>query len=272
MKIKLAVCLAILSTTLFVGTFSFAGSNVYLGSGDGGTKSFDDVDHSIWNGLLQKYVDEDGMVDYRSLHQSRDDMRKLERYLATLSQANAATSSSADGKMAFWINAYNAVTIRGILREFPTSSIRNHTARFFGYNIWENLHLYVGGQAYSLDSMEHEILRKMGDPRIHFAVVCASIGCPRLLNEAYTRSELQNQLDLNSRDFFNRKQNFRYDASSNRIQLSSILKWYGSDFGSGQTQLLKRIATWLPASAKQAASEGRVSVQFLDYDWRLNSQ
>ena len=135
--------------------------------------------------------------------------------------------------LAFWINAYNATTIEGILQVYPTSSIRNHTAKVAGYNLWKDLPLLVGGKPHSLDAMEHQILRKMGEPRIHFAIVCASVGCPRLMNEAYTPDRIEEQLALNTRDFFSRSQNFQVDQSG-VMHVSSILDWFGEDFGPTQ--------------------------------------
>ena len=113
----------------------------------------------------------------------------------------------------------------------------------------------------------------MGEPRIHFAIVCASIGCPRLLNEAYVPSRIQEQLETNARDFFSRPQNFRYDQNSQRIYLSSILDWFGEDFGSNRAEQLRKIAGWLPAkAAQQAAKQNSAQVSFLDYNWNLNEQ
>ncbi len=236
-------------------------------------RSMDDISHSTWNRLLRKYVDRNGMVDYRGLKASRSDMQDLQNYLSQLSAANPQAKASRNAKIAFWINAYNALTVYGILREYPTSSIRNHTAKVFGYNIWKDLKLTIGGHPYSLNDMEHKILRKVGDPRVHFAIVCASKGCPRLLNEAYTASRVDKQLELNARDFFSRSQNFQYDPRSGRAALSSILKWFGTDFGQDQAAQLRRISPWLPtATARQAASAGRLRVTYLDYDWSLNDR
>lgn len=261
-------------TTLapFWVTSADAGNEVYVGSKTAGTKSLDEVDHSAWNSLLQKYVNDNGMVNYRAWHGSRADTQQLDRYLSLLSTGNPSRATRS-GKLAFWINAYNAVTIRGILREYPTSSIRNHTARIFGYNIWKHLQLYVGGRPYSLEGIEHEILRKMNEPRIHFAIVCASVGCPRLLNEAYTAERVQQQLEDNAKDFFSRRRNFRYDASGQRFYLSEIFSWFGSDFGADQAGQLRRISDWLPTEAtRQAAKRNAVSISYLDYNWNLNSQ
>ncbi|RMG32754.1 MAG: DUF547 domain-containing protein [Planctomycetota bacterium] len=233
----------------------------------------DRIDHSLWDALLQKYVDRDGFVDYRRWKATAADRQALDRYLAILSTGNPDQRTTRQAKLAFWINAYNALTIRGILREYPTTSIRNHTARLFGYNIWKNLHLYVGGKPYHLEQIEHQILRPMRDPRIHFAIVCASRGCPRLLNRAYVPEKVDEQLDANARDFFSRPQNFRFDPAANRFYLSSILSWFAEDFGSDTAAQLRRIAPYLPTeAARQAALRGNVSISYLDYDWSLNDQ
>ncbi len=233
--------------------------------------SIDHINHSYFDALLKKYVDSDGYVDYRRWKNSPTDRERLIQYLAHLSRASTSLRASRSAQLAFWINAYNAVTIEGILQKYPTSSIRNHTAQLFGYNIWKDLPLLVGGKPYSLDTIEHAILRKMGEPRIHFAIVCASVGCPRLRNEAYTSQELEQQLEDNARDFFSRKKNLRVDAGSHTLYLSSILDWFGSDFGSSQPAQLKAIRPYLPASAQQLLL-GNVRVKFLDYDWSLNDQ
>ena len=271
--------LIVFSTALaFVATMTssdaLAGANSYVGTKthSGPSVSMDRIDHSPWDGLLRKYVDENGLVNYRDWHASSADQQQLSGYLSTLSTASRKLPASPDAKKAFWINAYNAVTVSGILREYPTSSIRNHTAKLLGYNIWKDYQLYVDGQPYALEDMEHKILRPMSDPRVHFAIVCASIGCPRLLNEAYVPQRLEEQLETNARDFFSRSQNFKCDANGN-FELSSILDWYGEDFGSDRKAQLRRMAPWLPtAETRQAAEQGNVSVSFQDYDWNLNEK
>ena len=235
--------------------------------------SMDQINHSSWDSLVKKYVDQNGYVNYKGWHASASDQRALTTYLNQLSKADPDMSASQNAKLAFWINAYNAVTVHGILREYPTTSIRNHTAKVFGYNIWKNLQLVVGGKPYSLEGIEHQILRKMNEPRIHFAIVCASIGCPRLLNEAYTANQVQKQLDINAKDFFSRSQNFRFDQQNKQFQLSSILSWFGTDFGSNQGAQLKTMAAWLPNKAAQnAALQNSVRIKYLDYNWDLNDQ
>ena len=154
----------------------------------------DVIEHDIWGQLLAKHVDDRGRVNYRNWQASQADSAALDEYLNRLSTASRSIPASREAQFAFWINAYNAVTVKGILREYPTSSIRNHTAKLYGYNIWKDLLLAVDGLRVSLEDMEHKVLRKMGDPRIHFAIVCASHSCPRLLNQAYVAQHLDAQL------------------------------------------------------------------------------
>lgn len=254
---------------------SLSGAEVLVGASIKSSQrvSMDKIDHAIWDGLLRKYVDEDGMVNYRDWQASRRDIQILEQYLRRLSSASLTAKRSRTAEVAYWINAYNAVTVKGIFREYPTTSIRNHTAKLFGYNIWKNLKLQVDGKRYSLEHIEHEILRKKNEPRIHFAIVCASKGCPRLLNEAYTSDDLDEQLDRNAKDFFARSANFRMNQRAKTLYMSAILDWFGEDFGSSQTSQLRAISKWLPTdAAKQLATNGSAKVSYLDYDWSLNEQ
>ncbi len=241
---------------------------------DGGPAvPLDAVDHSEWDRLLRKYVDRDGMVDYAGWKASESDRAALGQYLAVLGAADPTAETSKAGRLAFWINAYNALTVHGILDVYPTSSIRNHTARLVGYNIWDDLLLPVGDQKYSLNQIEHEILRKLDEPRIHFAIVCASIGCPRLLDRAYTPAALESQLAENTRDFFSRERNFQVDLQRRRVKVSSILNWFAEDFGPTPQKGLAGLAEYLPdGAARRLVEQGDFSVSFLGYDWSLNEQ
>ena len=234
--------------------------------------SLSQIDHSIWSDLLGRYVDGSGNVNYRALKDSAEDRALLTGYLDQLSRADTERPASQEDRLAFWINAYNAVTLEGILREYPTSSIRNHT-NLVGYNIWDHLLLRVGSQKVSLNEMEHDILRKMGEPRIHFAIVCASIGCPRLLNEAYVPERIGDQLTTNARHFFSQAANFRVDDQTGAVYLSAILQWFAKDFGETEADRLATLAPYLPSdeAREQIASDG-VSINYLDYDWSLNEQ
>lgn len=275
-RIRIVAGLAVIGLSVLTGTYACrAASTVIVGAKIPESRRIpvDRIDHSAWDGLVQKYVDSAGLVDYRGCKASARDREVLGNYLHHLSAASFGKDASREAKLAFWINAYNAVTVEGILREYPTTSIRNHTAKVLGYNIWKDLQLLVGDESYSLDQMEHEILRKMDEPRIHFAIVCASIGCPRLLNEAYTADELDAQLTANAKAFFADDGKFRYDSARKAIAVSPILDWFGEDFGKTQAERLRKIAPYLPDTAAQEfARSGTARVTFLEYDWGLNDQ
>lgn len=234
--------------------------------------SYDEVDHRLLDRLLKKYVDQDGMVNYRAWHANSEDRAALTQYLAELGKPDANKRSTKSAQLAYWINAYNGLTIEGILRVYPTTSIRNHTAKLIGYNIWKDLKLISGDQEISLDEIEHQVLRKMNEPRIHFAIVCASRSCPRLLNSAYTADALERQLADNTRDFFSRPQNFRIVSANRTLRLSSIISWFGSDFGKTQSEQLRYLAPYFPERGKRLVAAGGYRIQFQDYDWKLNEQ
>lgn len=234
--------------------------------------SMDSINHQVFDKLLKKYVDKNGMVNYKAWHASSADRSSLKSYLDHLSQASLSTPAQRNAQLAYWINSYNAVTIEGILRVYPTTSIRNHTAKVVGYNIWKNLKLHVGDSKVSLEDIEHKVLRKMNEPRIHFAIVCASIGCPRLLNEAYMPEKMEQQLVVNTKDFFARSQNLQVDANSKTIKLSKLLNWYGSDFGGDINTQLAAYQKYWPEASTQAVAAGGYNVSYLTYDWNLNTQ
>jgi hypothetical protein len=266
---RVFLCLFFIAVT----TVCHAGSKVTLGLDVASSSlvSMDRLSHSAWHTLLQKYVDVRGNVNYTAWQRSASDVQALDNYLNMLSYASPKIRAGREAQFAFWINAYNAVTVKGILREYPTTSIRNHTAKVLGYNIWHDLLLTVGGQQYSLDQIEHKVLRPMGDPRVHFAIVCASHSCPRLLNEAYTAQRLEQQLVANTRNFFANRENFR--QGNGTFYLSAILKWFADDFGDSQAVQLRSIAPYLPDRASyEAAANGSGRVSYLDYDWSLNDQ
>jgi len=233
--------------------------------------SIDQINHQSYNQLLQTFVNDRGQVNYGAWKNNQAAVQALDAYLATLSRANPQLGSQRANQLAFWINAYNAVTIKGILREYPTTSIRNHTSETGGYNIWKTLFLPVGNSQYNLDSIEHKILRKMNEPRIHFAIVCASHSCPRLLMRAYQPQHIEAQLTHNTKNFFANPENFRWDPAQRRFHLSEIIQWFGSDFGATQADQLRYLSTYLPTpQAQQAAQQNAGSVSYLNYSWALN--
>jgi hypothetical protein len=197
----------------------------------------------------------------------------LRDYLKALGSVDLERPAPKPAELAFWINAYNALTLHGILQLYPTNSIRKHTLPVGGYNIWKDLFLQVDGKDYSLHQIEHGILRKLGEPRIHFAIVCASKGCPPLRREPYIAERLNAQLADNSRRFFARSTNFQADPASHTVSISSILHWYAADFGTDQIEQMAFVRPYLPSPEKLTwLSEEDLVVQYVDYDWSLNDQ
>lgn len=272
----IAVVLSVLLVLIVIGIWAAARTSYVIVHGERiaseDRKSFDDVDHSAWDDLLNKYVDEAGMVDYRHWHGSDADREKLSRYLETLSSGDATLKSSRAGKLAFYINAYNALTIEAILNRYPTESIRDHVNPV-GFNLWDHVKLRVGDEQLSLTAIEHERLRTMNEPRIHFAIVCASISCPRLLNEAYLAETLEQQLSGNTRHFFAQSSNFQFDTERNIVKFNPILSWFKSDFGATQSARMKTISPYLPSEeARKLVLQPELKVEFLNYNWNLNEQ
>ena len=234
--------------------------------------SIDAIDHRPWDTLLLRFVDGAGNVDYAGWKDSRADVRSLDDYLSALSRAQPEREARREARLAFWINAYNALTIRGILDEYP-AAIPDHEAWLGRFSFWTDLLLHVGDSDYSLTQIEQELLRPMREPRIHFALVCGARGCPRLLNRAYESGKLERQLRENSRDFFADPQKLKYDPSTGQLRLSPILKWYAKDFGESEQEVWETIAPYLPDEVtRQRPGAIGLSASYLDYDQSLNEQ
>ena len=217
--------------------------------------------------LLQAYVT-DGMVDYLGF---KKDEKILDQYLDTLDKTDPETLPE-DQKLAFYINAYNAYTIKLILDNFkddgPPASIKK-IGTFFT-SPWKISFAKVGGTLYSLDNIEHDIIRKQwNEPRIHFAVNCASLSCPPIIPEPYLGLSLDNQLEASTRAFLtDTKMNY---LDGKTLYISSIFKWYAEDFKDGPVQfILDHTEGEMHDRIVQLGKE--VKIKYLDYDWSLNGK
>lgn len=218
-------------------------------------------DHAVWNDLLNAHVDASGWVSYKGFIQ---DSTKLNAYLKTLSVCSPSDSWAKDEKLAYWINAYNAFTVRLILDHYPLESIKDIKKGIpFINSVWDIKFFTIAGEKMDLNDIEHAILRtEFNEPRIHFAIVCASRSCPKLLNEAYTSEKLEAQLQQQAIDFINDPSKNRFQE--NEIELSPIFKWFKKDFTEG-TNLKQYLAEF----AKKDFREG-ANVVYTEYDWSLN--
>lgn len=209
--------------------------------------------HKIFNQLLQKHVSEKGDVDYLGF---KTDYKKLRSYIFELGKNTPQNDWLKEEKLVYWINAYNAFTIDLILRNYPLNSIKDIKDPW-GQRLWK-----LDKKWYNLNEIEHQILRKMNEPRIHFAIVCASYSCPKLQNEAFTAEKLETQLTKVTSDFLNDSE--RNSIYKNSLELSKIFKWFKKDFEQNGT-LIDFINQYSDISISQKAS-----IRFKDYNWDLN--
>ena len=215
---------------------------------------------AIFNNLLQKHVTETGVVDYNAF---KADETQLDKYLSYLEATKTESSWSTDKEKAFWINAYNAYTIKKILENYPLKSIMD--IKEDRQTAWKIPFAKVGGNTYTLDHIEHKILRKkLFDPRIHVGVNCASGSCPKLGNIAFTAENIDATLEQLMKSFVN--DSSRNKISENKVQISAIFDWFKEDFTKNGTvidYLNKYSNTPIKADAK---------ISYLKYDWSLNSK
>ncbi|MDB2657759.1 DUF547 domain-containing protein [bacterium] len=215
---------------------------------------------SIFDSLLQKNVDKTGRVDYQSL---KNNETLLDNYLAYIQNNEPTKDWSSNKKKAFWINTYNAYTIKIILNNYPLKSIRD--IKIDGKTAWKIPFVKVGQKRYTLDQIEHEILRKkFNDPRIHVGINCASVSCPRLWNFAFTEDNIAYSLDNLMKVFIN--DTTRNKISKNNVALSEIFNWFSKDFIKNGT-----IINYLNTYAAIKISE-KASIKYLTYDWSLNKK
>ena len=223
--------------------------------------------HDKWDQLLQKHVDQNGLVNYKGM---KADLAVLDDYLNLLSSnhPDKATWSEKE-QLAYWINAYNAFTEKLILDNYPVESIKDIGSSInipFVNTPWDIKFINIGDEEYDLNNIEHGIIRKEFDePRIHFALVCAAISCPRLRNEAYTHAELNVQLEEEARFFFNNPA--KNNVSKESMQLSKLMSWYWGDFKGQAKSRAEYVNRYSDVKANPDAD-----VDFLDYNWTLNEQ
>jgi hypothetical protein len=221
-----------------------------------------DHSHKTYDAILKKYV-ANGRVDYKSLKTETS----LKGYLDSLSAVTVGeyNAYSKEQKLAFLINSYNAFTIQLILDNYPLKSIRN--IGILPLAAWKKEFFTLLGEERSLGWIEHEKLRKdFDEPRIHFAIVCASIGCPPLINEAYTPEKLEVQLQTVMNQFLNDSAKNRYDAESNTLYISSIFDWFKQDFTKKGS-----IIDFIQASMKVKIGK-EPKIKYTYYDWNLNEK
>ena len=228
-------------------------------------------DFSDWDDLLKKYVDLnkiDGTrlntVNYKKL-QNDPVFPKLIDELKSFSPSQLQTHKE---KLAFWINVYNVFAVKIVTENYPLKSIKDIGGLF--KPVWKHNAGVVGRREYTLDEIEHKILRKMGEPRIHVAIVCASISCPDLVTDVFKPERLNEQLDTQMRNFLaNPEKGMRVDADGKRLFLSSIFDWFNEDFES-HGGVLKFIQPHVDPKYRQVLESSSLRVFYMEYNWKLN--
>ena len=224
--------------------------------------------HSAFDQILKKYVNNSGLVDYNGI--AKDTIFKA--YMKSLESAKPEAMSH-DGQLAFWINAYNAVTIDKVIRWKPRKSVRETLIP----GVWISTKFYtsrentVAGRLVSQDDIEDILRKQLKDPRIHFAIICASSGCPQMPRFAYTEANVQMKLEEETRIYLNSKRGTRIDAAENTLFISKIFDWYAGDFESKYGSVLAFIKPYLDQRTLQFL-EKNPQIAYIDYDWALNAQ
>ncbi len=246
--------------------------------------------HELFDGVLKRFVNDAGLVNYRGL---ADNPADLDAYLALLASISPDSQPesfpTSEDRLAYWINAYNASVIKIVLTYYPISSVTDvkppTLLSFFGQKsgFFFFQRLTYGGKPMSLHDLEKGIIRKrFSDPRVHFALNSASMGCPRLPNEVFLPHHLEAQLGNETLVFLSERRNLRLDSRTNILYMSSILHWYKDDFldwcgtnlNKKDPTLVDYVLHFAPKRLKQEIESAKtpVSIKFIPYDWRLNDQ
>ncbi len=248
------------------------------------------LSHASFDRLLQRFVDHEGRVNYSALKQDSRDLDQYYHLIATFSpDSHPDLFPSESHKLAYWINAYNATAIKTVLVYYPISSVLDvkPPAVFFflseksGFFVFQRL--TYGGKTTSLYYLGNGVIReRFQEPRIHFALNCAALGCPRLPRQAFSGEDLERQLDQETRKFLSEARNFRIDHSGKTIYMSSIFKWYEDDFlnwyqknySESKASLVNYIALYLTSDKAAELKEhgNQYALRFLPYDWGLNDK
>lgn len=225
--------------------------------------------------VLTQFVSPKGVVNYKAMKKKEGSLARYMVYLARVSPAEYKRWTNTE-KIAFWINAYNALTLKAILEHYPVSSIRKISG------VWNKKTFQVMGQSMTLDHIEHQILRKQfNEPRIHMALVCASKSCPPLRNRPFTGKQLSQELNQQTQQFVRDPSKFKIEQAQKKVYLSSIFKWYGQDFvpyykttayqgSQKQRASLKFLSGYLSPSQQKFLKTAQYRITYLSYDWSLN--
>jgi hypothetical protein len=220
--------------------------------------------HEAWARVLAGFVSDRGEVDFRALSRNRGDLDAFLDYVARISPRSAPDSfPGREAKLAYYINAYNALAMFNVIdSDFPENLNSWRKIRFFGFRRFA-----VGGERMSLYTLENDVIRPLGDERVHFALNCMVVSCPRLPRVAFTPDKLDRQLDDEARRFFAETRNLQILPDRKLARVSTILKFYTEDFLAKSSTLITYINLYAPARIPED-----FTIEFMDYDWTVNDQ
>ena len=229
-------------------------------------------DHNLFTEILKDNA-HNGLVKYKELINNEN----FSNYLEQLSSTNPDELNKNE-KLAFWINAYNAFTLKIVAENYPVESITDlHTGGkvigfLLGKTVWDKEFIKINNKNYSLNYIEHEILRKMDEPRIHFAIVCASISCPAIRDEAYEAAKIELQLSEETYKFLNDTSRNSFDVNEREADISQIFNWFDEDFGESDESILKFVSKYLPENINNDIQSNLDDwdVSYKSYNWDLN--
>ncbi|MEW7290141.1 DUF547 domain-containing protein [Aquimarina sp. 2304DJ70-9] len=212
------------------------------------------LDHSVWDQILILNVSEDGKVNYEGVMK---DSPLFYKYFRSLSANPPTDQWSQQETLAYWVNAYNSIAVKMIIDNYPVKNINEL------HDPWNQKFFRIKDKRYSLDDIEHKILRKMGDPRIHFLINCASTSSPKLMNMAYTAANIEQALEKCTRDFINDPT--KNIITEDKVSISQIFEWYKDDFNKGD--VAEFINRYSNVQIKKVPKKG-----YMVYNWDLNEQ
>lgn len=277
-KLKRATPISFIFCLMFLGKIYLVGA-------------IEGISYENYSKVLETYVNEKGNVNYRELKENSSELEAFLNNLETLDPKNYQEWNKEE-KIAFWINSYNAFTLKVIIDHYPIKSSFFRSLSYPKNSIrqipgaWDKITFSVMGKELTLDQIEHQILRReFQEPRIHMALVCAANSCPLLRREPYEGFKLHEQLKDQTEKFLAEPRNFSIDKINRRIYLSSVFKWFGEDFiktygvktrikghNPEERAVLHFISQHLPEEERKFLYEGFYSIKYIKYNWTLNEQ
>lgn len=233
----------------------------------------DDDLYAPWARVLSGYVDDEGLVDYAGLKAAG--FADLEAFMTAIATVDPTSFATDAERMAFWINAYNAVVIWQVVERYPLDSVRDVGSLWGLIGGFFKQKYPVAGAPMSADNIEHDTLRaRFDDERIHWALVCAAFGCPRLVKQPYRAETLDEMLKRQSYEFLSQPRGLQLDRANRTLYLSSYFDWYGDDFKAVAADLVDYALRYAPDADAAYIGEHRetLRVKIMDYDWALNDQ